>query len=257
MLKRLSFFLLVIFALFIFCCPTVISTPSKFSFVVLGDTQSNHVFSKIVNLINREKCAFVVHTGDITDHGTRKEMEKYLKIAKKIRYPVRYARGNHDKRNLFREFFGNSYYSWDYDNCHFVVLDNGYELIGSTQFAWLENDLSKTDKPVKIVFMHMPIFSKLKPKHVMGKFSGFLGRNDGRRLESIFVKHKVSHVFTGHIHAYQDLGVHKGVHYTISGGGGAALYASPSNGGFYHYLLVTVDNTSVSHKVVRVYQSNR
>jgi hypothetical protein len=58
-------------------------------------------------------------------------------------------------------------------------------------------------------------------------------------------------VFLGHEHMYLRKTV-DGIPHIIAGGGGAPLYAKDEDGGFYHYVLVTVDGEKVSGEVVDV-----
>ncbi|MCB0598091.1 MAG: metallophosphoesterase, partial [Phaeodactylibacter sp.] len=55
-----------------------------------------------------------------------------------------------------------AYYSFDYANIHFVVLDShdSGRQPGDPMLVWLENDLSATDQDWTIVFFHHPPYSK-------------------------------------------------------------------------------------------------
>jgi hypothetical protein len=58
-------------------------------------------------------------------------------------------------------------------------------------------------------------------------------------------------VFAGHNHIYLRKTV-GGIPHIIAGGGGAPLYAGDEDGGFYHYILMTVDGDKVSGEVVDI-----
>ena len=62
---------------------------------------------------------------------------------------------------------------------------------------------------------------------------------------------KVDYVFAGHIHAFAQA-ERGGVVYTITGGGGAALYSTGHAQAFYHYLRVTVRAEQVTIEAIRV-----
>src|SRR5207249_8903828 len=56
------------------------------------------------------------------------------------------------------------YYSFDWGNAHFVVLDSNASLNESTSdptsmYAWLRNDLAQTSQTWKIVAFHHPAYS--------------------------------------------------------------------------------------------------
>jgi predicted phosphodiesterase len=69
------------------------------------------------------------------------------------------------------------------------------------------------------------------------------------RLQALFVKYNVELVSTGHEHLYERKSV-DGVTHIITGGGGAPLYADEKDGGFNHFIVVTVDGDKVSAEVV-------
>jgi hypothetical protein len=43
-----------------------------------------------------------------------------------------------------------------------------------------------------------------------------------------------------------------GIPYVITGGGGAPLYAGDEDGGFYHFIVMTVGHDTVAGEVVDV-----
>ncbi|MGN6104779.1 MAG: metallophosphoesterase, partial [Kofleriaceae bacterium] len=79
------------------------------------------------------------------------------------------------------------------------------------QAAWLDQDLSKTQLPWKIVFMHKPLYS-----------SGDHGVDDKaiKIFAPVFEKHGVQLVLAGHDHHYERMKPQRGVNYMVSGGGG-------------------------------------
>lgn len=97
--------------------------------------------------------------------------------------------------------FNNSQaYSFDYGNVHFVVLDSQFreerkvrpDLLKEER-AWLEKDLSQTDKEWKVAIWHKPPY-----------FSKAYRTNNGTKnaFTPIIDKHHVDLVFNGHDHAY-------------------------------------------------------
>ena len=80
-------------------------------------------------------------------------------------HPWFVTNGNHDN-NRVQESFNNrtrdmssDYYSYDYGDAHFVVLDNGHNgTFDTTQLTWLNNDLAGTAKKWKIVFVHFSFY---------------------------------------------------------------------------------------------------
>jgi 3',5'-cyclic AMP phosphodiesterase CpdA len=77
---------------------------------------------------------------------------------------IKHVPGEHDAGldggALFREFFGDSNYSFDHRGVHFIALDNVSRAkpeIGAEQLAWLKKDISRFPKSAPIVvFTHRP-----------------------------------------------------------------------------------------------------
>lgn len=67
-------------------------------------------FLKAVKQINRLKVDYLIHTGDVTEEGTKEDYELVKKLLSKIEKDVIYIIGNHDARNvgyeLFEEYLG-------------------------------------------------------------------------------------------------------------------------------------------------------
>lgn len=115
---------------------------------------------------------FVVFTGDLThttDDGNirRKRMKEFREIIKELKVQnIRFLPGEHDASldngNAFREFFGDTHYTFDHKGVHFIALDNvsdPHATIGEEQLIWLKADLEKLDKNTRIVVLtHRPLF---------------------------------------------------------------------------------------------------
>jgi 3',5'-cyclic AMP phosphodiesterase CpdA len=111
------------------------------------------------------------------------------------------------------------YYGFSYGNARFLVLDsNMYSFALTDQTSWIERQLqaARQDASIRHIFvvMHHPPFS----------ISLHGGQRDLReRWVPLFEKYGVDAVFSGHDHVYEraDKG---GIHYFVTGGGGAPLY---------------------------------
>ncbi len=207
--------------------------PAKFKFAVYGDTRSRHdVHRKVMEAMVKADPDFVVHTGDLVADGRVTEqwpiffsIEKEL-LSRAVFFP---AIGNHERNDpKFYEFFdvGKPYYSFDWGAAHFVVLHSDIgnisggeaerEKFWAEQRAWLEQDLGKSRQAaLRFVTFHHPPFTAVKRRQ--GTKSPSLD------LVPLFEKYRVSAVFSGHDHNYQHH-LKNGVHYIVSGGGGAPLY---------------------------------
>ena len=112
----------------------------EFSFVVLGDSQFHlpNKFNQIIDEVVHLFPAFVVQVGDLiggkvkTEDLFRAQWTRFkAQIAPLGSIPFMPVPGNHDLysaegklggERLYREVWGDTYYSWDYRNAHFVVL---------------------------------------------------------------------------------------------------------------------------------------
>jgi predicted MPP superfamily phosphohydrolase len=230
------------------------SSDDSFSFVAFGDNQEGHaVFNKLIKRVNNEKgLSFAISLGDMVDEPTRKEYQNYLEMVSKLKLKLYTVPGNHDLAGNgyknYQEYFGPFYYSFDYKNSHFIVLNNAFKVsFHAKQFNWLKNDLAKTDKENIFVLMHRPTFD---PTEI---YSGYVmsGRETVAQLMEVFEKNGVDYVLAGHIHGYARV-KRNGVVYIVSGGAGGRLHLLPAFGGFHHYIRIDVKGNQISDKVVRI-----
>lgn len=247
-----------------------------FSFVVIGDNRPNSVdepqpavFVQMIEKINslKPKPAFVINVGDmirgyVEDMQIVKNMwSDYLKVIARLSVKIYHVPGNHDVWNLssyryYKRIFGKDFYSFDYDDNHFVILNSsipGQEhRITGAQFRWLKEDLKKSelDEPDNIfVFVHMPLFPKYH--HVGSSLDKYPAERD--RLYRLLVSYDVKFVFVGHNHFYRVEKTKDGLIQITTGGGGAPLYQAEGEDveSVYHFLLVNVSGEDVSWKVFK------
>ena len=149
---------------------------------------------------------FVMFTGDLT-HTTddprerRKRMAEFREIVAALKVKdVRFMPGEHDASldngKAFKEFFGETHYTFDHKGVHFIVVDNVSDptaAIGDDQLQWLHADLAKQPRDARIVvFTHRPLFD-LYPQWDWAT-------RDGARAIEMLQTHDDVTVFYGHIH---------------------------------------------------------
>jgi 3',5'-cyclic AMP phosphodiesterase CpdA len=245
---------------------------------------------KILAAARTANVSFVIWTGDTiygkdTTDGARikSEYQEFLGIAAQAGVPVYNAPGNHemdDKSDVpnsqmlawYVKYMAPQYGAVNIGNARFIAVNSeemppgtqaggsgdkqpGY--VGNKQFKLLEADLKANANVAHIfVFMHHP----LKPYK---KKDGFEKENGKALLKLLEKYHNVSFVFCGHEHMYYNpqssdgLG-QPGSHqdpstpptYIVTGGAGAPLKDAP--GGFYNYVIVTVDKDKVSAQMFKV-----
>ena len=149
---------------------------------------------------------FIVFTGDLT-HTTddpaerRRRMTEFRDIVAALKVKqVRFMPGEHDasldRGAAYKEFFGDTFYSFDHKGVHFIALDNVSDpgaRIGDEQLAWMKADLAKRAKDAPIVVLtHRPLFD-LEPKWDWAT-------RDGAQAIEILMQYPKVTVFYGHIH---------------------------------------------------------
>ncbi|MGC1454475.1 MAG: metallophosphoesterase [Nitrospirota bacterium] len=239
----------------------------KFTFVVFGDNRSgDDIYRKIVSLAMERKPDFIINTGDmIAKPGNKNDWANFWALSKPITVPYFLTVGNHDanpkipfSEKTFKaqvDLPGNElYYSFVAGNSLFIVLDSYMDdqekRITGEQFKWLETVLANSAQKHKFVFLHHPLYTDLgKGHHAHDSLDRYPESRD--RIESLFAKFKVDAVFAGHEHYYQRRMV-DGIVHIITGGGGAPVYDKEENGGFYHFVHVTVDGDKVSGEVIDI-----
>ncbi|SPQ00875.1 putative Metallophosphoesterase [Candidatus Sulfobium mesophilum] len=236
----------------------------RFSFVVIGDTRSGgNDYSELVKRVMQYKPDFMVNTGDMVSSPSRSRWNDFWEKSKPVAVPYFLTVGNHDvndkkSEELYKEEVdlpGNKlYYSFTVDDALFIFLDSNIpgqdRKIAGDQYKWLEKVLSSSYHKYKFVFVHHPLFpEKGTGYHYGGSLDRYPQERD--RLESLLEKSNVSIVFTGHEHLYLRKIVN-GVMHVITGGGGALLYTNEEKGGFYHFILVTVDGDTVKGEVIDI-----
>ena len=221
---------------------------NEFTFVVLGDSQFHlpNRFNQVIDEVVHLYPSFVVQVGDMisgyveTEDLFRQQWHRFQAQIAPLEeggIPFMPVPGNHDlydsKREIggeevYHEVWGDTYYSWDYHNAHFVVLntdDQGFSGLAGEQLEWLKQDLTTAASKEHIfIFCHRPVFL----------FENY------DELHTLFVEHGVSAVIFGHMHHY-NFRERDGIPYimTVS----ATHMGTPfpfAAGSFHHMLLVTV-----------------
>jgi len=253
--------------------PTLPASPrgGEFTFAVLGDNRGSDTgvasadFLELLAEINRTDARFVLNSGDLVhgytgkDQGLlRKQWEGYFKAVGTLKVPMFNSPGNHDissetsgSAELWKEFCGPAYYSFDYGLSRFIALDTSTldNRIGPEQEKWLAGQLDGAADLKVFIFFHAPPFPV--DGHIGSSLDQFPADRD--RLHALFVKNraKIGAVFCGHEHLYNHR-VRDGINYYITGGAGAPIYAPRMLGGFYHYMLVTVAKSGVYYKLEKI-----
>lgn len=233
--------------------------PSAFTFAVCGDTRTGHDDHRAVLAeMLRWGPAFILNTGDLVEDGaSREDWDTFWRIVSPYANGTPYwpTLGNHDlPPEMYLAAFHlpgiERWYSFDHGDAHFVCLDSTSDLSsGSPQHLWLEGDLGASSSRWTFVWFHYPPYSS-------GKHGSHLDLRDA--LEPVFVRHNVTAVFNGHDHSYEHALHASGVHYFVTGGGGAPLYSvegsdwTVKSASVHHFIHVEVGKDVVVVKAVDV-----
>ena len=282
-MKLIKIFLVLIAIFFL----STSSFPSDFKFVILGDSQFNNtdVFENMTKEVELLKPAFVIQVGDMI-HGLtydkeelQEEWARFKKQISPITMPFYPVPGNHDvgtqeSEEVFGEVWGKNkyYYSWDYENNHFIVLDSDYKIqyntIGDEQIEWLKKDLEEHKNADNIfIFLHRAIFieakdeedaqqrvgnaymrsEKNKSREENERDSGILA---WEKIHPILTKYPVRAVIGGHYHCYTHY-QKDGIDYIITNAAGIVPAYQEELGLFYHFLVISVQDKNVTTALIK------
>ncbi len=192
---------------------------NDFYFVQLSDTHwgfngpvvnpdARGTLPKAIEAVNAlsQQPDFIVFTGDLT-HTTddpaerRKRLGEFRDVVKGLKNQnIRFLAGEHDASldngAAWKEFFGETHYTFDHKGVHFIALDNVSDpgaRLGEAQLAWLGADLAKQPKDARIVVLtHRPLFD-LAP-------AWDWATRDGQQAVDLLMPFPNVTVFYGHIH---------------------------------------------------------
>ena len=169
---------------------------------------------------------FMVHNGDMVqeypDNLERfyKSMGESLEQMRACDVEPYYVAGNHDigdkpdptapashvsqeVLDWYHRRFGKSWYSFDQEDCHFVVLNsqimNGTLPDAAEQVAWVEKDLAEHAKKRLFILLHMPpyLFDETEPS--MGHYDNLANPARAWLLDLVRV-YRVDTLLAGHVH---------------------------------------------------------
>jgi len=231
----------------------------SYHFAVVGDRTGGAqpgVYEKVLAEVNRLNPDIILTVGDhIEGYNqdstvTNKQWDEYFGLLKDLKAKVYFTPGNHDMWDKTSEInyknrVAQPYYSFDFKNTHFVILDvsrsEKYEEIPKEQINWLVGDLEKNRNKENIyVFFHKPFwFDSIR-------------ENKPDSLHLIFKQYGVDGVFNGHYHGYF-AGEKDGILYTCMASSGGALSRERLDLGYhYQFLWCTVNGNKLDVAVVNL-----
>jgi uncharacterized protein (TIGR03437 family) len=257
---------------------------NAFEFLAFGDSGSGSQEQvRLGQKMSRENPRFILHTGDLCypdstfENLERKYFDHYRGMMKKT--PFFPCPGNHDYSNTeaipyvtvhdlpvdeVRESDQGRYFSFDWNNTHFVSLDTNTPLIRAAHrtgdmLNWFRSDLEKTKKFWTVVYFHHPPYAfGPNEKDSLSKAARDL-------IVPIIDEFGIPLVLNGHEHSYQRSHPIRrgriddnGTVYVTTGGGGAPLYpvyANPLMGAgatIHHYVKASVDGYQMTLESISI-----
>jgi len=262
----------------------------KFSFVFMTDIHlmpernATKGLLQAIDTINRINPDFVITGGDNISDALAQTYERsdslynlYKEIIKKLSVPVYNTMGNHEIFGLYEESgidpsheeygkkmyekrLADRYYSFDYKNWHFVVLDGigftedrlYYGRVDSVQLEWLNEDLNNTspEKPVAVV-IHIPLIT-VSWQFIKGPTEALPSRaivNNAQEVIDILENYNVKLVLQGHQHFLEDI-YYNGIHYITGGAVCAAWWRGKYQGMEEGFLKVDISGDKFDWKYI-------
>ncbi len=240
------------------------NSADSFNFIAFGDTRDgDNPHEQIMNRMWSYDFVLVTHSGDLVGSGSSwSDWTTFFNIEDTVISYKQFlpAVGNHESPftqfdSLFKlpEGSNNNYYSLDYGNAHFVVLNTEMNSSGiSAESTWLVNDLQAANNNSNIVWkfanFHRPPYS-----------SGPHGSASDIRAKwcPVLEEYGVDIVFNGHDHLYERSIDINGTVYIVTGGGGAPLYNGDSSWwtayseGTYHFCLIEIRDDDLLLKAIK------
>lgn len=244
-----------------------------------AEREQSHPFARraIVAKVAREKPDALLISGDLPYNGAREEdwaiMHNETKAWRDAKLRIYPALGNHELRggagpglqNWWTEFpdlKNRRWYSVQFANCYFIVLDSDTSLgPESSQGSWLSAQLEHLPPEINFVFltMHHPPYTD--SEELNGHSAREQEKKMGRRLEAMQPNMRARLiVVAGHVHNYERFS-HNGVTYLVAGGGGASPYLfERSKDDFYqggraptfHYVTFTVNGNELKATMTKL-----
>ena len=229
-----------------------------FQFVVYGDTRTRHDVHRavIAAVLKYSNPDFVMQTGDLVENADSTALwpiffDAERELLRKAAYFPALGNHEHNSKNYYDFMDAKPYYSFNWGTAHFTVINSDIANVSASQAErdafwqeqtrWLEADLQAAQTAdFRFVFAHHPPMTAVKRRQ---------GDNPHMTaLEPMFEKYGVAAAFFGHDHNYQHY-KKNGLHYFITGGGGAPLYdvSTPPEGvtikveSTENFVIVNVD----------------
>lgn len=222
--------------------------PEPFRIALLSDVQEAIVdVADVYERINQvEGVRFLLGAGDLTQQGTREELERFQRELLRLRVPYFTTLGNHElgtSPDLYHDYFGRGNFQFRFHGATFTLLDSASASLDPSVYQWLDGWLGAARDDVHVVAMHIP------PIDPIGVRNGsWASRSEAAKLLAKLAAGRVDLTLYGHVHSYYAFD-NAGIPAFISGGGGAIPERFDRIG--RHFMVFDIDpEAGVSHQEV-------
>ena len=222
------------------------NNPDNFQFAIVGDRTGGMrpgVFKEGIEKLNLVMPEFVLSVGDLIQGYTTdtaqisKEWKEVNQVISELKMPFFYLPGNHDITNEimaeeWEKRYGQRYYSFEYKNVLFVILDSNDDKefhLTRDQTNFVINSLKK-NKNVRWTFllMHHPLWTY----ETDGMF---------QEIQDV-LKDRKHTVIAGHEHRYRQEEINGSNYYVLATTGGHSALHGEMFGQFDHISWITMSN---------------
>jgi len=223
--------------------------PQPFRFAALADVQEALPrVEDIYRRINEDPTLrFIFFSGDLTENGTREQLEEFQDRLGTSRIPLYATLGNHETfvgDVEYQVMVGRGSQHFTYQGVRFSTLDTANGTVDPRVEEMFDGWLEASRDAVHIVSMH------IAPMDPVGVRNGsFSSRNEAAALIGKMARAGVDLTLYGHVHSFYSFS-NAGIPAFISGGGGAIPETFDGVG--RHYLAVEVDPSAGVQEVAVV-----
>jgi hypothetical protein len=233
--------------------------PNRFSFALLPDRSGNirpGIFRRVAEQVEMMAPDFAIFTGDAieiidtpdnddTKTALNEQWDDFFDELSPLTRPVYFTPGWHDYKSachaeVFQKRIGPARYSFDYSDCHFIVL-NCYEAflhgdasedavwrLGAKQLDWLAMDLSTHTKAKHTFVIVHAFYESMERQEVVDLLHG-----------------RAFTIISASSHAYRKQEFNGITYYQLATAGGYSALDGVGNGTVDHFMWITVDNGNV------------
>jgi hypothetical protein len=224
---------------------------TAFRFALMSDVQEaidevQDVFRRINDV---PRVRFLLGAGDLTEQGTREQLERYQRELLGLEVPYFTTLGNHELGTSpppYHDYFGRGSFQFRFRGVYFTLLDSASASLDPLVYDWLDGWLAVAKQDVHVVAMHIP------PIDPIGVRNGsWASRSEAAKLLGKLGEGRVDLTLYGHVHSYYSFD-NAGIPAYISGGGGAIPERFDRIG--RHFLVFDIDATSgvLEQSVIKV-----